>query len=134
MIDQGIELKSKNLIINGTKIIQLKACGVTVKDSMSFIAGPLAKFPKTFDLKERQKGYFPIMFDSKENRNYKGPWPDMEHYLPDNKIATERAIFMKWYEKQSQKNEVSHNVYILSINFYCLFIGVRYDRTETKIL
>lgn len=134
MIDQGIELKSKNLIINGTKIIQLKACGVTVKDSMSFIAGPLAKFPKTFDLKERQKGYFPIMFDTKENRNYKGPWPDKKHYLPDNKIATERNIFMKWYEKQSQKNEVSHNVYILSINFYCLFIGVRYDRTETKIL
>ena len=96
-------MSEKDIILNGTQIIQLKAFGVTLKDSMCYIPGSLEKFPKTFELKDRKKGYFPFTFDTKENRFYKGPWPDKKYYLPDQKKPAEREEFLKWYEDQKDK-------------------------------
>lgn len=91
------------MIMNGTNIIQLKALGVIMKDSRSFISGALKKFPKTFGLIERKKGYFPYMFDTTFNRNYSGSWPDKEHYAPDRMMAEERIEFLEWYDLQKDK-------------------------------
>ena len=94
--------------MTGSKIIQLKACGVTVKDTFCFIPLSVEKFPKTFSLHERKKGYFPYRFDTTENRFYSGPWPAKEYYTPDQKKPDERKKFLEWYEKQ--KNKVRSNL------------------------
>ena len=55
LFEQGI---APTMIENGVKIIRLEYNNVTLIDSLSFVSMPLAKFPKTFGLKEMQKGYF----------------------------------------------------------------------------
>ena len=103
LAQQGVPLSEKNLIMNGTTIIQLQACGVTVKDTKCFIPMSLAKMAKSFALKESVKGYFPYTFDTKENRFYKGPWPEAKYYLPDEKKPEDRIKFFEWYELQKDK-------------------------------
>ena len=44
-------------------------------DSLSFIPMKLANFPKIFGLDELRKGYFPHLFNKKENENYVRPIP-----------------------------------------------------------
>jgi len=45
-------------------------------DSISFTPTPLRDFPKTFGLTEIATGYFPHKFNTDENQNYNGPYPD----------------------------------------------------------
>ena len=45
-------------------------------DSISFTLIPLKDFSKTFGLKEAAKGYFPHKFNTDENQNYIGLYPD----------------------------------------------------------
>ena len=100
---QGVQLSENNLIMNGTKIIQLKACGVTVRDTLSYLTMSVENMPKTFGLKEKQKGVFPYLFDTRANRYYKGPWPDAKYYAPDQKKPDDRDKFFAWYELQKHK-------------------------------
>ena len=50
------ENPAKKLIMNGSKILTLTACGVTLKDSLCFMPMSLAEIPAAFNLEEAAKG------------------------------------------------------------------------------
>jgi hypothetical protein len=62
-------------------------------DSLSFITMRLADFPKTFGLNELAKGYFPHLFNRKENKNYVGPLPPSPYYHPNGMSPAEKGHF-----------------------------------------
>ena len=101
LFEQGI---APNVIENGTKILKLEYNGVTLIDSLSFLAMPLSKFPKTFGLKEMKKGYFPHLFNAKINEGYRGPIPAKKYFDPAGmKEDKARQEFDTWYAKQENK-------------------------------
>ena len=69
-------------------------------DSLNFLPFPLRDFTKAFDLKETKKGFFPYMFNTPENQNYKGPLPNKKYFDPEGMKEPVRQEFMKWYHKQ----------------------------------
>ncbi len=75
----GVEYK---VIMSGAKIMTLTVPMFNIRfiDSLNFIPMGLAKFPKTFGLDELRKGYFPHLFNKKENQNYVGPIPCEPYY------------------------------------------------------
>ena len=66
----------------------------------------LAKFPKTFGLDELRKGYFPHLFNKKENQNYVGPIPCEPYYIPNGMSPKNREAFQKWHKEQRRNNYV----------------------------
>ncbi|XP_018334518.2 uncharacterized protein LOC108743448 [Agrilus planipennis] len=78
----------------------------TFLDSSNFIAGPLAEFPKTFDLKELKKGYFPHFFNTSENQNYIGELPAAKYYGPDVMKTKQREAFLAWHTSRINENYV----------------------------
>ena len=94
------------LIMNGSKILLLKAYEVRLIDSMSFLAMPLAAFPKTFGLSEMAKGYFPFWANTKTFQNYIGPYLPVEYYKPGSMKPDARQTFLTWYEDKVQQQAV----------------------------
>ncbi|KAJ8019801.1 putative DNA polymerase [Holothuria leucospilota] len=100
----NIGLPPQNVVMNGSKLMSLdlnKRCKVI--DSYNFIPIPLSAFPKTFDLKELKKGFFPYLFNTKENETYIGPWPSASFYNPDQMTTKRREVFLDWYNHQVEK-------------------------------
>ena len=75
-------------------------------DSLSFIPMRLADFPRTFGLDELVKGYFPHLFNRRENRDYVGPLPPIPYYHPDGMSPSDREKFMKWHSNLVADNYV----------------------------
>ena len=63
----------------------------------SFTLMPLRNFPKTFGLNELKKGYFPYKFNTAENQNYIGKYPDKFYYGYDEMKKDGKKEFDKWY-------------------------------------
>ena len=61
----------------------------------------LDKLTKTFDLKENKKGFFPHLFNTKENLNYVGHFPEKEFYQPRFMTESKKIEFDDWYSKAS---------------------------------
>jgi len=78
----------------GLVILMLEAAGVRVIDTLNFLPMALAKFPKTFGIKELKKGYFPHYFNTKTNWDYDGDLPDVEFYAPDSMKEDNRMAFL----------------------------------------
>ena len=51
-----------------------------VIDSLNFLPMKLYKLPVAFGLKELKKGCFPHHFNTRENKNYVGPYPEAKYY------------------------------------------------------
>jgi hypothetical protein len=58
--------------------------------------------PKSFKL-TCKKGYYPHFFNTANNLNYEGPYPEPEFYGADSMSVDERAQFLEWYEEQKGK-------------------------------
>jgi len=58
----------------------------------------LRVFPKTFELTELAKGHFPHKFNTPENENYIGKYPEPEYYGYETMKKKERTEFLDWYE------------------------------------
>lgn len=84
----------------GMKIKFMTINGVRFIDSLNFLSMSLAKFPKTFGIKEMAKGYFPHLFNKPDNWNYTGQIPDKSYYTPDKMPTSMRDDFFKWYDEQ----------------------------------
>ena len=86
-------------IYNGIKLMLLEIPTINLKiiDSSNFVQGPLSYFPKTFGLTELKKGYFPHLFNTKENENYVGPIPDKKYYNYNQMKPEARKEFLEWY-------------------------------------
>ena len=90
-----------DVILNGQKILQLEVkndYNIRFIDSISFTLMPLRDFPKTFGLDELSKGYFPYKFNTDENQNYKGPYPDKLYYGYEEMTKKNREDFDVWYK------------------------------------
>lgn len=57
----------------------------------------LSKTPAALGFEDAKKGYFPHLFNTSENDNYIGLYPDPCFYGYDNMSDTERCHFMQWY-------------------------------------
>ena len=111
--------KQLTQIRNGAKILELEHYDIRFIDSLNFFAMPLKAFPSTFGLKHTEqdedgneveafyaKGYFPHLFNRKENEDYVGPLPPKEDYMPETMSLEEREKFDQWYDDQVSKNAV----------------------------
>ena len=89
-------------------------------DLLNFIPMRWANFPKTFGIEELEKGYFPHLFNRKENENYFGPILTTPYYNPNGMSPKDREAFLAWHASKKESNYVfNFNDKILS---YC-----RYD-------
>ena len=93
-------------IRNGAKLLQVSVERIRFIDSLSFLAMPLAAFPKTFGLTELKKGYFPHKFNVPENQSYVGPLPAKDYYMPETMSQDARKKFETWHNKQRADNVV----------------------------
>ena len=92
------------LIMRGTQIILMEVDNIKFIDSLNYFPMPLAALPKAFDLKTTlTKGYFPHLFNTLENSDYVGPFPNIEYYTPDSMKAEEREKFLVWYGENKNK-------------------------------
>ena len=89
-----------NHVENGGKIIMLECIEYRMKflDFLNFIPMALKNLPKSFDLHELKKGYFPHLFNTIENQNYIGKMADKQYFDPDGMSKSDRKDFLKWYE------------------------------------
>ena len=89
------------MIQNGSKIMSLKACGLSFIDSLNFFNTGLANLPALFGLNELVKGFFPHLFSTREHQDYKGEMPDEQYYDPDGMKEARRTEFFEWYRQQT---------------------------------
>jgi len=91
------------VIFSGSKIMYMKVkhpFNITFLDSVNFLPMPLASLPKSFGLTELKKGYFPHLFNCRENQEIVlQHLPDKKFYCPDTMKIENRNIFLKWYEE-----------------------------------
>ncbi len=91
------------VISKGLELMTLSFNNIRVLDSYNFISRPLAELPATFGITELAKGYFPYLFNTSENSNYVGPWPDAYFYGPALMKPDRRNTFYTWYNQQPGK-------------------------------
>ena len=65
----------------------------------------LAKLPEAFCFQELKKGFFPHMFNKKENFSYIGPYPAQEFYSPDYMSSEDKSDFLSWYQEKVDSDE-----------------------------
>ena len=70
----------KQQICQGVRVLSFKVGNITFKNLLCFIPPPLASFPAMFGLTELKKGFFPHLFNTRENQDYKGPTPSLKYY------------------------------------------------------
>ncbi len=85
------------VVMNGTKILEIKYGSITIRDSANFIPMPLAQFPKAFNLNELKKGYFPHKFNQPENWDYVGEYPDAKYYQPEFMTREKKVDFEQFH-------------------------------------
>ena len=95
------------LIMRGTKIILMQISNIKFIDSINYFPMALSKLPKALGLDDKfKKGYFPHLFNRRENENYIGPLPAIEYYLPDHMKEEEHKEFLKWWNEQRSNHVV----------------------------
>ena len=72
-----------------------KGLNIRILDSLNFLPMPLANSPKSFDLKEMKKGFFPHLYNTTELSCL----PEKSYYDPDGMSKERRAEFLQWYEE-----------------------------------
>ena len=90
------------VINNGSKILSINFNYVKIIDSFSFIPIALAEFTKAFGITEHKKGFFPHFFNTEENQNYYGPYPDKEFYGYKFFSTKKYNEFEIWYREASK--------------------------------
>ena len=98
-------------IYDGSKIMYMEILhGLHLRfvDSFNFMAMPLKDMPFTFGLTELKKGYFPHLFNTKENTHYRGTMPTMNTYHMEAMSSSDQAQFRLWYALQKQQHQRKH--------------------------
>uniref|UniRef100_T1IK08 DNA-directed DNA polymerase n=1 Tax=Strigamia maritima TaxID=126957 RepID=T1IK08_STRMM len=107
--------ETPKIILRGNKIMFLEYSGIRFVDSFNFLPMPLAQLLAAFGITELKKGYFSHFFNTPENQNYVGLFPDSKFFDPDGMKPGPRAAFMKWYDEQKAKQYD----FQLEIRTYC---------------
>ena len=101
MVNNGMK---PEIIFQGSKIMYCrvrKGIELTLLDSLNFLPMALSNLPKSFDLNEMKKGYFPHLFNKPDTPlDLVLPGlPDVEYYDPDSMRGGRRREFLEWYEQ-----------------------------------
>ena len=89
------------VITTGSKYmsISVPVCKIRFIDSLNFIPMALADMPKAFGENELAKGYFPHLYNTRENQSSILPHlPDIKYYNPDGMKPEARDKFLEWYK------------------------------------
>jgi hypothetical protein len=71
-------------ILNTLYVLHIAGCRVRMIDSINVLPSALSELPKMFGLEELKKGYFPHLFNRKENQSVVlNHLPDVHYYHPD---------------------------------------------------
>jgi len=95
--------KPPRILKQGTKILCLNFKKTKLIDSVSFIPLPLASFPKTFNISEISKGFFPFKFNIEKNQNYIGPIPEKEDFGYQFMNTDKKNEFDIFYSENKEK-------------------------------
>ncbi|XP_053406937.1 uncharacterized protein LOC128559427 [Mercenaria mercenaria] len=90
------------VIPNGAKsmCLTVPSCKIKMIDSINFLPMALSKLPAMFGFDELKKGYFPHLFNKKENQQVVlDGLPDLSFYNPDGMKPDDRQTFLKWYSE-----------------------------------
>ena len=109
-----------DVIMRGAKVLSLTVDMFNIRfvDSLNFIPMKLANFPKAFGIEELAKGYFPHLFNKKENESYVGPIPPTPYYNPNGVNPKDRETFVAWHTMKKESNYVFN--FQEEIVTYCL--------------
>ncbi len=77
--------------------------GIKFLDSYLHMVIPVSKIAACYGIEGAEKGKFPYLFATKENRNYVGPLPPRESFDPDNMLPEQRAEWSQWYDEEEAK-------------------------------
>ena len=101
LVDQS--LRPDKIIYNGSKIMYMtveRDLHIKVIDSLNFLPMKLSALPKAFGLHELKKGWFLHYFNTRENQNYVGPYPDAKDYGYDFMGEKERSELVEWLKQR----------------------------------
>lgn len=122
ILNAALRLKNCNfsnihLITSGFKLLRIQLNKkISFIDSLMFLPMPLAKFQETFDLNPTlTKGFFPYLFSTFDNWNYKGQIPEKRYFNMEVSTKNRQKEFDLWYEKKSKEEYNLRNEAIL----YC---------------
>ncbi|GBN97162.1 hypothetical protein AVEN_10440-1 [Araneus ventricosus] len=104
MLEQGA---APGAIPNESKLMAVMHTALNIKiiDSFNFLPMALSKLPSFFGLSELlKKGFFPHLFNCRDNQQYFGSFPDAKYFIPDQMSSKVRDKFLAWYE--AQKGEI----------------------------
>jgi hypothetical protein len=103
LLRKFLELRgTPQLIMDGNKILSIIVENLHFLDSLNFLPMGLKSMPKSFDLKCK-KGYYPHCFNTANNLEYVGPYPEIKIYGADYMSGDERAQILEWYVVQKDK-------------------------------
>ena len=94
----------ENQLTVGAKVLSFKSGPLKFIDSLCFLPMPLASFVSTFNLTELKKGFFPHLFNTRENQQYVGRIPDLEFYDPDGMMQNRKNELLQWHAEQVRRN------------------------------
>ena len=106
------------VITTGSKYMSVKvpACKIRFIDSLNFIPMALADMPKAFGETELAKGFFPHLYNRKENQaSVLNHLPEMSFYNPNGMKPETRTKFLQWYEQ----NNMCHFDFQKELLRYC---------------
>ena len=89
-----------SVIFTGSKIMGIivkNGLNMRVIDSLNFFPMKLAKLPEAFGLDMLRKGFFPHFFNTEDNQNYVGPYPEAKMYGADAMSPRDRDLFEAWH-------------------------------------
>ena len=94
------------VVYAGSKIMimKIKELKMTFVDSLNFLTMPLSAFPKTFNIKELKKGFFPHYFNTKKNFNYVGKVPALKYFGYNSMKTKQRSELIKWWVAKRATN------------------------------
>jgi len=97
------------VIPNGAKnmAVEVPVCKIRMLDSINFLPMALSKLPEMFGINELSKGYFPHLYNRKENqRAILLSLPNAKYYNPDAMKPEDRQCFLVWHEEH--QNDTFH--------------------------
>jgi hypothetical protein len=96
ILNRAVLLKwQPEIIMNGMKIMSIKFENIVFLDSVFFMPLPLRKLPEAFGL-TLSKSWYPHYFNTKENLDYVGQYPDVSYYGLCEMSESERREFLAW--------------------------------------
>ena len=88
--------------MDGSKILSTVVENFWFLDSLNFLPMSLKSMPKSFDL-TCKNGFYPHFFNTADNLDYVGPYPEPKFCGADYMSSDERAQFLEWHGEQKDK-------------------------------